>query len=152
MFITTGAQNILANPSYQSAKFMQAFIGQPLPRMANSPFLVLKGFFICGLLAAVAFIIVNNKISGNWARRGIIFGFMHWLLMVPWFEFYLPYNVMHEPMLLVLFEGLLWLVTLLLTGLYMSFVLNFRKPDNKLPKVVKVARGFTQPDFINEGQ
>lgn len=37
--------------------------------------------------------------------------------MVPWFEFYLPWNVMHEPATLVLLEAALWLAVLLTVGL-----------------------------------
>jgi hypothetical protein len=37
--------------------------------------------------------------------------------MVPWFEFYLPRNVMREPAALVLLEMVLWLGVLLVAGL-----------------------------------
>jgi hypothetical protein len=40
--------------------------------------------------------------------------------MVPWFEFYLPWNVMLEPMPLVLLEVLCWLIVQLLVGLALA--------------------------------
>jgi len=126
-FIYSGAQSILADPARQSGKFLKAFMEyEPLPRMATDGSTIWKGFFVCGLLAAIAFIIVNEKMKAGWLHRGVVFGLVHWLLMTPWFEFYLPYNVMNEPLPLVLFEALLWFATLLLTGVYMSFVMNFR--------------------------
>ena len=45
--------------------------------------------------------------------------------MVPWFEFYLPWNVMREPFDLVLVEAVCWLVVLLAVGLSMGLVYNF---------------------------
>ena len=99
---------------------------EPLPRMASDNSIVWKGFFVCGIFAATAFLIVNSKFNGGWLKRGVVFGFVYWAIMIPWFEFYLPYNVMNEPLGLVLFEASLWLITILLTACYMSFVLNFR--------------------------
>lgn len=126
-FVISGAQSILADPSKQSSKFINAFIGNPPARMAVDPGIVWKGLMIVGTLLAVAFIIINNYLNGNWIKRGLIFGFVHWLMMTPWFEFYPPYNIMLEPMPLVLFEGALWLALTLCVGLWMSFVMNFRR-------------------------
>jgi hypothetical protein len=105
---------------------------ETLPRMANDPAFLWKGFFICGLFVALAFTIVDANMNGSWLKKGALFGVLNWLLMTPWFEFYLPYNVMNEPLSLVMLEGMLWLFTLLLTGIYMSFVVNFRikRPEN----------------------
>jgi hypothetical protein len=125
-FVWSGAQSILGNPQHQSAKFIAAFTQQPLPRMANTSFLY-RGFFVVGLFVAVAFLIANAFIKDTWWKTGLVFGLLHWLLMIPWFEFYLPYNVMLEPLPLVLFEGVLWLALTLTLGLYMSFVASFRK-------------------------
>lgn len=128
LFITSGAQQVLASPAYQSSKFLRVFMEYPpLPRMAADALLVWKGFFVCGLLAAGVFTVMSKHIKGSWLRVGSTFGLIHWSLMIPWFEFYLPYNVMHEPLPLVLLECFLWLVTLQLLGIYMSLVMNFRK-------------------------
>ena len=127
LFITSGAQNILADPTRQSSKFLKVFMEyQPLPRMAVDGYVLWEGFFVCGILAAAAFMFVNRMMKGGWVSRGLTFGSLHWLLMIPWFEFYLPYNVMNEPLPLVILEGFLWLVTVVLTGLYMSLVMNFK--------------------------
>ncbi|MFN8063098.1 MAG: hypothetical protein U0Q12_28355 [Vicinamibacterales bacterium] len=39
-------------------------------------------------------------------------GAAYWALATPWFEFYLPFNVLREPWPLVAFEALLWAATL----------------------------------------
>jgi hypothetical protein len=95
--------------------------------MATAPSVVWKGLLVVGLMAALAFYIINPGLKGRWAKRGLMFGAVHWLLMVPWFEFYLPYNVMLEPMSLVLLESVLWLCITICLGLFMSFVLNYKR-------------------------
>lgn len=47
--------------------------------------------------------------------------------MVPWFEFYLPWNMMHEPAPLVLLEMALWLGVLVVAGLAIAGVYEW--PD-----------------------
>lgn len=116
-FIASGAQQILANPARQSSKFLRVFMEiEPLPRMATDPWLVLKGLFIIGVLVGLAFVWISPLFKGNWLMKGLKFGVLHWLLMVPWFEFYLPYNVMNEPFALVMLEAGLWLATTVTLG------------------------------------
>lgn len=127
-FVWSGAQQILADPTHQSSKFLKSFVEyQPLPRMVEDSSIVWKGLIIIGALLALAFLIVNPGLKGGWVKRGLLFGLLHWMIMVPWFEFYLPYNVMREPLMLVSFEAILWLGLALTVGLYMSLVTNFKR-------------------------
>ena len=126
-FVWSGMQAILGNPSYQSSKFIKVFAEEPLPLMSTDPSIVWKGLIFVGLLAAIAFSIINPYLKGRRLRRGLTFGVVHWLLMAPWFEFYLPYNVMLEPIALVLLEGVLWFFVMVILGLFMSFTLNFKR-------------------------
>jgi hypothetical protein len=61
------------------------------------------------------------RVSSRW-RRGLRFGFVGWLLMAPWFEFYLPWNVLREPAPLVALELACWAAVLLGVGLAISGV------------------------------
>ena len=48
-FVYSQAQRILANPDYQSTKFLNVFMSiEPLPRMATDPWLVVKGLLWWG--------------------------------------------------------------------------------------------------------
>lgn len=126
-FIGSGAQNILANPAYQSSKFLRVFMEiEPLPRVVSDPWLVIKGFFLIGILVGLAFVWVSPHFKGNWLQKGLKFGLLHWMLMVPWFEFYLPYNVMNEPFSLVLLEAALWLSTILTLGVALGAIYHLR--------------------------
>ena len=128
-FVWSGAQSILADPGVQSSKFIRNFTEySPLPRMSNDPMVLWQGFYVCGITSALVFIWLHRHLGGGWAMRGLKFGIIQWALMVPWFEFYLPYNVMHEPLSLVLFEALLWLGVLLTTSICFSAIISMNRP------------------------
>jgi len=125
-FFLSRAQVVLGDPAYQSQKFLDAFTTPPLPRINTSMPLLVAGVYVIALVATLVFLYLDDKLRGGWIKRGLEFGLIYWALMVPWFEFYLPFNVMHEPYKLALLEGLLWLGTLLSFGLIISFIYNFR--------------------------
>jgi hypothetical protein len=125
-FLYTGAQSILANPKYQDQKMLDIFFKmQPPARDAQNSWLLIEGFFVTGLFMAIAVNIINRGLKGSWLKRGLLMGCIAWMLVIPWFEFYLPYNLMREPLSLVLLEGLLWFGVMMLVGMSASFTLNF---------------------------
>ncbi len=126
-FVFSGMQGILANPEFQSQKFIDAFTKEPLPRVAENPLILPLGLIVVGIFTGLVFSFLNDKLSYGWLKKGLIFGLIHWALMTPWFEFYLPFNVMREPFLLVLLEMFLWLCVALTIGIYLSFVFNFKR-------------------------
>lgn len=126
------AQAVLADPNRQSAKFL-AVMGQiePLPRVAEAPWILFAGLIgIACVYGAVYHFVRHTFGRMRWWRKGLGFGAVAWALMVPWFEFYLPWNVMHEPAPLVLLEGVLWLAVLLTVGLAIagSYEWKLREP------------------------
>jgi hypothetical protein len=116
------AQRILADPTKQSAKFLAVFGEPPLPRMATNPEVLLFGLLGIGCIYACVFEWLGNRLPGSAVRKGLTFGVIAWALMVPWFEFYLPWNAMREPTPLALLEVLCWLAVLLGVGLVTSIV------------------------------
>jgi hypothetical protein len=122
------AQAILADPAYQSAKFLAVF-GQiePLPRTTGALWILAAGLLAIGVIYGLVYHVVRQAFAGKpWWSRGLRFGLAAWALMVPWFEFYLPWNVMHEPAALVLLEAVLWLCVLLAVGLAIAGVYAWR--------------------------
>ncbi|MEM7485531.1 MAG: hypothetical protein AAF348_10010 [Bacteroidota bacterium] len=112
------AQSILANPKLQSAKFIAVMEHiEPLPRMRGNIWIIIVGLLSIGLIYSLVFSFVGQKLSGNSFQKGMKFGLISWGLMVPWFEFYLPWNVMHEPTLLVFLEAFCWVLVLMLVGI-----------------------------------
>lgn len=124
-FVFSGAQQYLGNPEYQSEKFIEVFaVMEPLPRMTENPYFIWVGMFIIGLFPAGVFLYLNNILQGKWWQKGLKYGLIHWALITPWFEFYLPYNVMHEPLPLVILESVLWLLVALFLGLMMAVIIR----------------------------
>jgi hypothetical protein len=110
------AQRILTDPGLQSPKFLAAFAREPFPRMAEA-WVLPAGLLVIGLIHATAYAWLAPRLDGPPWRRGLAFGALAWALMVPWFEFYLPWNVMREPFPLVMLEAACWAGVLLLVGL-----------------------------------
>ncbi len=103
------AQIVLASPSYQSGKLNAVFQTlAPLPRTHDQPWLLLPGLIGISCIYVVVYDSVRHALKGSVWRRAVRFGTILWAVMVPWFEFYLPWNVLHEPPLLVLLECLCW--------------------------------------------
>lgn len=111
------AQKILASPSLQSPKFLAAFTADPLPRIDASPWFLPAAVLSIGVLWGWVYVWIASAWSGAWWKRGLRFGITAWVLMAPWFEFYLPWNVMHEPAPLVALELVCWAGVILSVGL-----------------------------------
>lgn len=130
-FLFGPAQAILANPDYQSEKFLYV-AGQlePLPRAAEIWWILPVGLLIIGMLYGIVYHLIRRAFVGKtkW-KKGILFGGVAWALMVPWFQFYLPWNMMHEPILLVLLEMVLWLGVLSIVGIVIAFAYEWRLAD-----------------------
>jgi hypothetical protein len=118
MIIFGLAQSTLADPKWQSAKFNAVFQTiEPLPRTVGQPLLLIGGLIGISILYATVHDTIRVALSGSIWFRSTKFGLILWAVMVPWFEFYLPWNVMHEPPMLVLLECLCWFVVLQLVAL-----------------------------------
>lgn len=120
------AQALLADPARQSPKFLAAFSQEPLPRMADTPWVLPAGLLVVALSFAIVYAWLEPRLPGRAWRKGLTFGLIAWALMVPWFELYLPWNVMHEPFPLVLLEAGCWLILLLLVGVSIALAQGSR--------------------------
>jgi hypothetical protein len=115
------AQRVLTNPELQSGKFLQVFGAlEPLPRMVAAPWVVPVGLLVIATIHSFVYRFLEPALRGRPVARGLQFGLVAWALMVPWFEFYLPWNVMHEPAPLVLLEAVCWLAVQLLVGVVIA--------------------------------
>jgi hypothetical protein len=125
------AQAILANPAHQSGKFLTV-MGElePLPRVAAAPWILPVGLLVIGVVYGIVYSSIREALGRSIWTRGLRFGLTSWALMALWFEFYLPWNAMHEPAPLVLLELVLWLAVMLAVGLSIAAVYErIRKRD-----------------------
>jgi hypothetical protein len=122
------AQAVLGSPAHQSAKFLFVMTElEPLPRAAEAPWILPVGLLVIGAVHGMAYRFVRRALPGRaWWKKGLSFGAVAWALMVPWFAFYLPWNVMREPAPLVLLEMVLWMGVLVIVGLTIARVFEWR--------------------------
>ena len=116
------AQAVLTDPDLQSAKFLAAITTEPQPRTVVAPWILPVGLLGMGVLWGWVYVWLSGVWRVAWWKRGLRFGIVSWVLMAPWFEFYLPWNVLHEPAPLVLLELVCWAGVLLIVGLAIAGV------------------------------
>jgi hypothetical protein len=108
------AQGILRDPNVQSAQLLTAFSN---PRSGGDPAVILIGLLTIGLVWGWVYGSLARACMVVWWQRGLRFAALAWALMVPWFEFYLPWNVLREPPALVILEMVCWAGVMTLVGL-----------------------------------
>jgi hypothetical protein len=133
LLVFGSVQGILNDPNLQSAKMLAVFQNLPSPRSSGNPEIILIGLAIIGIVWGWVYAIVARAWRVVWWQRGARFAALAWALMVPWFEFYLPWNVLLEPAPLVALELLCWAVVMLLVGLTIAgietFLARFGSPE-----------------------
>ena len=123
LWIFGPAQALLADADRQSAKMLGVFApGPDAPRMYAEPRIVWVGLIAIALAWGCWYVWLTRSWLGAWWWRGIRFGALAWTFMVPWFEFYLPWNVLREPAPLVLLEMACWAGVMLGVGLAIAAV------------------------------
>lgn len=127
------AQGLLTDPGLQSVQMLAAFSGEPPPRTVASPGILVLGLLTIGLLWGCVYASLARAWADSWWRRGWRFSLVAWVLMVPWFEFYLPWNVLHEPAPLVLLELACWAGVLLVVGAAIAGVEQALRPRAVAP-------------------
>ena len=116
-------KSILFDPDLQSEKVMAVlFEMEPLPLMfSNGPLYMAIAAGI-GVVHGLVFMYIEPSLPKNKLKRGVAFGAILWALMALYFEFHTPFNMFHEPILLVLLELLFWIAILLVEGLLISWI------------------------------
>ena len=121
------AQSVLADPERQSAKFLNVMGAlEPLPKVADAPWILPVGVLAIAVIYSAVYGWIRDGLRGGKLARGLKFGVVAWALMAPWFEFYLPWNAMHEPPLLVALELACWLLVMLAVGAAIASVWEWR--------------------------
>jgi hypothetical protein len=121
MFFQLGAP-LLFNRSNQSAKLLAVFFEmEPLPLMFTNGPLYLAIAAVIGLVHGAVFALVEPALPAGRIKKGLAFGGVVWGLMALYFEFHVPFNMFGEPVALVAFELLFWIVVAAVEGLVLSW-------------------------------
>jgi hypothetical protein len=97
----------------QSQKMMAASADT---RSSENSGIVLFGLLTIRLVWGWVYGAVARAWTVVWWQRGLRFALLSWALMVPWFEFYLPWNVLPEPNALVILEMVCWAGVMTVVG------------------------------------
>lgn len=98
---------ILFNPAYQSAKVLAVV---PTMVMSQAPYIIFAGWTI--ILIGYAFLFRHVSVlwpRGFWRRLWRL-GLLMWFFSPLFFEFQGPYNLLREPIPLLLLELFFWMV------------------------------------------
>lgn len=124
----------------QSPKVLSVFLEQePLP--AVTPFwdaaldvsrreLAVHGLLLVWSLAlVVVFAVVWVPRPGTWWRKGLQFGVAVWAILFLFFEAFVPFNMLGEPIRLVGLELTLQLIAMLLSGMVIAYFCRPVQPE-----------------------
>jgi hypothetical protein len=126
------AQAILGDPNLQSAKLLQIFMElTPPPRISFSPSAAWLGFGIIGIAHALVFRVVRPALGTGFWRPTLRFATVSWLMLALWFEFWILWNVMHEPVALIALELTLWAGVLLIEAVVLTLAFRFLDPASR---------------------
>jgi hypothetical protein len=111
------------NDDLQSPKLTAVWnVLEPAPLMMSDPLTFLVAFALLGAAQGAAFVVVVGGLPSTVARRGLTFGFVVWLLSNLSFEVLGPFNLLAEPVPLVLVELAVALPGALAGGLVLSAI------------------------------
>jgi hypothetical protein len=117
-----GQTGPLFDPATQSPKVIAVWKEiEPLPRVIESPLIILGGF----VLFAIAFAFVYRSVAPAWPKgvmnRGWRLAIVLWIGTI-FSEFIGPFNVLHQPLSLSVIAWAFWAVCALFEGYTIAFV------------------------------
>jgi len=117
-------RDLLFDPQHQSAKVIAVlFEMEPLPLMFTNGLLYMAMAAGIGAVHGLVFAWIEPVLPRDGAvRRGIAFAVILWALMALYFEFHTPFNMLGEPVPLVLLELFFWVIVLLVHGIVLSLI------------------------------
>jgi hypothetical protein len=115
---------ITLNPRYQSADFLAVLsrlVAQHTSKLHLFQFFVFW-IVLLGSLHGIVFSVLRPSLPGAGNYKGLSFGVLLWIFGYLFFEFLSPWGQFNEPVLLVMFELLMWLAVALTEGLTIAAV------------------------------
>jgi hypothetical protein len=116
---------LLLDPRWQSLKLIAVWTQiEPLPRVVGAPLPIILGLFAFSLFHTWLY----AKLSASWPHglwpRAWRLGGLVFILSYVFFEFFTPFNLFWEPLLLVAVELAFWAVVALVEALAIVAVLE----------------------------
>lgn len=116
---------LLLDPRTQSAKLIAVWTTlPPRPRIIENPLLMQAGFFVLAWIHAAFYRSVSRAWPAGVLPRGLRLSGLIFLFTYLFWEFFTPFNLLGEPVMLVALELLFWGVVALAEGFAIAGVLE----------------------------
>jgi len=128
-------QGILMDPKLQSPKLISVWTTPPLPRVLQMPpALIMVCLLGVGIIHAFFYRLVASVWPAGVVQRALHMAFWVFLLVFVFWEFFTPFNQLHEPLPLIGLELFFWLLIATAEALAIAAVME-RKPADRRVKV-----------------
>ena len=115
--------DIIYNPKFQSPKLIAVWQElEPLPLATTNPIIFLISLLPIVAIHGLVFAYIFESLPPSTLRRGSTYGFLLWLLMAVFFEFFTPFNLLGEPIWIVSLELSAWFIVTQVEGIIISIV------------------------------
>ncbi|MCG3181070.1 MAG: hypothetical protein BIFFINMI_03439 [Phycisphaerae bacterium] len=116
---------ILMDPEVQSAKLIGVWSGEPVPIVVSSnPAPIVVGLILFGLLHAFFYRMAAVAWPRGIVRRAGLLAFAVFTFSFLFWEFFTPFNQLHEPVKLIGLELVFWAIIALADGLAIAAVME----------------------------
>jgi hypothetical protein len=116
---------ILVNPDLQSSKLIAVWKEiEPLPLVVAKPSPIIVGIILFGVIHAFVYRWLSPAWPSGVLRRGLRMAGLIFLLVFLFWEFFTPFNLFGEPLLLIGLELVFWALIALADGLAIAIVME----------------------------
>lgn len=124
----TIAHPLLFDPDLQSAKLIAVWEDiEPLPLSATAPLMMALIFILVAIGRAFIYRWLANAWPPGVAARALRYALLVWFLSLLFFEMFTPWNLLGEPVVLVLVELAIWAVVVLAEGFVFAAILERKR-------------------------
>jgi hypothetical protein len=116
---------ILLDPDFQSRKLITVWTElEPLPLIVSNPVPIILGIIIFGIIHAYLYRWLAPAWPEGFAKRGLRFAAIVFLMTFLFWEFFTPFNQFGEPVGLIAIELTFWALIALADGLAISTIME----------------------------
>ena len=131
---------ILIESASQSQKLIAVWTElEPLPLVVNTPFPIIIGIVIFGIIHAYLFRWLSPAWPAGILKKGLRFAGLVFVMTFLFWEFFTPYNLFGEPLHLIGLELVFWTCISLADGLAIAFVIG-KTTQSLLPVQMKTPK------------
>ena len=119
---------IILDPSLQSSKLIAVWTEiEPIPLVVNNPLPIIIGLLLFGIGHGFIYNWISNTWPSSIKSRTWRFAFLIFFLSFLFWEFFTPFNLFGEPLLMIGLELIFWAIIAVSEAFSITFVSEFGK-------------------------